>query len=85
VALATVKASGQVHEGNVLSGEAAAARDRALAAALATPAQVLAAVEAGHELGAAYEEGPIVAGRVAAGALGVLPGRRVPDAGPLVR
>jgi 2-polyprenyl-6-methoxyphenol hydroxylase-like FAD-dependent oxidoreductase len=63
----------------------AAARDRGLAAALATPAQVLAAVEAGHELGIAYPEGPVVAGHLPAGALGVLPGRRVPDAGPLRR
>jgi hypothetical protein len=47
-------------------------------------AQVLAAVEAGHELGVAYGDGPIVAGRVA-GALGVLPGRRIRDAGPLMR
>ena len=85
VALATVKASGEVHDANVLSGEAAAARDRALAAALATPAQVLAAVQAAHELGVAYGDGPVVAGRVAAGAPGVLPGQRVPDAGPLVR
>ncbi|MGE5637012.1 MAG: FAD-dependent monooxygenase [Nocardioidaceae bacterium] len=85
VALATVKASDEVHDANVLSGEAATARDRALAAALATPAQVLAAVEAGHELGIAYPDGPLAAGRVPAGALGVLPGQRVPDAGPLVR
>jgi hypothetical protein len=50
VALATVKASGEVHDANVLSGEAVAARDRAVAASLAPPAQVLVAVEAGHEL-----------------------------------
>jgi len=85
VALATVAASGAVHDANVLSGEAAAARDRALAAALATPAQVLAAVEAGHELGVAYPDSPIVSGRIAAGALGVLPGQRIPDTGPLLR
>jgi 2-polyprenyl-6-methoxyphenol hydroxylase-like FAD-dependent oxidoreductase len=85
VALATVAASGAVHEANVLEGDAAAARDRGLAAALATPAQVLAAVEAGHELGIAYPAGAVVAGRVPAGALGVLPGGRVPDAGPLLR
>jgi 2-polyprenyl-6-methoxyphenol hydroxylase-like FAD-dependent oxidoreductase len=85
VALATVAASGAVHEANVLGGEAAAARDRGLAAAFATPAQVLAAVEAGHELGIAYPESAVVAGVMPAGALGVLPGRRVPDAGPLLR
>jgi 2-polyprenyl-6-methoxyphenol hydroxylase-like FAD-dependent oxidoreductase len=85
VALATVTESGTVQDANLLSGEAAATRDRALAAALATPAQVLAAVEAGHELRVAYSDGPVVAGRVAAGAPGVLPGQRVPDAGPLVR
>jgi 2-polyprenyl-6-methoxyphenol hydroxylase-like FAD-dependent oxidoreductase len=85
VALATITASGAVHDANVLEGEAAAARDRALAAALATPAQVLAAVEAGHELGVAYPDSEVVAGRLAAGALGVLPGQRVPDAEPLVR
>lgn len=85
VALATVAASGAVHEANVLGGEAAAARDRGLAAAFATPAQVLAAVEAGHELVIAYPESAVVAGGMPAGALGVLPGRRVPDAGPLLR
>jgi hypothetical protein len=85
VALATVAAAGAVHEANVLGGEAAAARDRGLAAAFATPAQVLAAVEAGHELGIAYPESAVVAGGMPAGALGVLPGRRVPDAGPLLR
>lgn len=85
VALATVAASGAVHEANVLGGEAAAARDRGLAAAFATPAEVLAAVEAGHELGIAYPESAVVAGGMPAGALGVLPGRRVPDAGPLLR
>jgi 2-polyprenyl-6-methoxyphenol hydroxylase-like FAD-dependent oxidoreductase len=84
VALATVQSSGAVHEANVLSGDAAARRDRTLAAALATPAQVLAAVEAGHELGVAYSDGPVVAGRVLPGSLGVLPGQRVPDAGPLL-
>jgi FAD binding domain len=85
VALATVAASGALHEANVLGGEAAAARDRGLAAALATPAEVLAAVEAGHELGIGYPESAIVAGGMPAGSLGVLPGRRVPDAGPLLR
>jgi 2-polyprenyl-6-methoxyphenol hydroxylase-like FAD-dependent oxidoreductase len=85
VALATVQASGEVHDANVLSGAAAAARDRSLAAVLASPAQVLAAVEAGHELPVAYADSPIVGGDASAGALGVLPGHRVPDAGPLVR
>ncbi|HEX2126247.1 MAG TPA: FAD-dependent monooxygenase [Thermoleophilaceae bacterium] len=84
VAIATVESSGAVHQANVLSGAAAAARDQSLAAALATPAQVLSAVEAGHELGVAYDESAVAAGRVAPRALGVLPGRRVPDAGPLV-
>jgi hypothetical protein len=46
---------------------------------------VLAAVEAGHELGVAHPDSEVVAGRLAAGALGVLPGQRVPDAEPLVR
>jgi 2-polyprenyl-6-methoxyphenol hydroxylase-like FAD-dependent oxidoreductase len=85
VALATVAASGAVHDANVLEGDAAAARDRALAVALATPAQVLAAVESGHELGIGYPDSAVVAGRMPAGALGVLPGRRVPDAAPLLR
>jgi 2-polyprenyl-6-methoxyphenol hydroxylase-like FAD-dependent oxidoreductase len=85
VALATVEESGRMHDDNVLGGKAATARDRALAAALATPAQVLAAVEASHELGVAYRDSPIVGGDVPAGALGVLPGQRIPDAGPLVR
>ena len=84
VAIAAMEASGAVHEANVLTGDAAATRDRSLAAALATPAQVLAAVESGHELGVAYPESPVAAGRVPPGALGVLPGRRVPDAGPLL-
>jgi 2-polyprenyl-6-methoxyphenol hydroxylase-like FAD-dependent oxidoreductase len=84
VAVTTVHGSGEVHDANVLAGEAAAARDRALAAALATPAPVLAAVEAGHELGVAYPDSPIVDAAVAAGAPGVAPGARVPDAGPLV-
>jgi hypothetical protein len=69
----------------VLSGDAAAARDRSLAAALASPAQVLAAVEAAHELPVAYRDSPIVGGDQPAGALGVLPGQRIPDAGPLSR
>jgi len=64
VALATVQASGSVHEANVLSGEAARTRDLGLAAAFATPAQVLAAVEAGHELAVAYEPGAIIGGNV---------------------
>ena len=84
VAVAAMQASGALHEANVLAGQGAAARDRSLAAALATPAQVLAAVTAGHELGVAYGEGPLATGRVAPETLGVLPGRRVPDAGPLV-
>jgi hypothetical protein len=78
-------ASGQVHKANVLTGEAATARDQALAASLATPAQVLAAVEAGHELGVAYPDSPIVDSKPRAGPLGVQPGGRIPDAGPLVR
>jgi len=82
VALATVHASQATHEANVLAGEAADERDRALAAALATPAQVLAAVEAGHELAVAYHRSPIVAGTP--GSAGPGPGDRVPDAGPLV-
>jgi 2-polyprenyl-6-methoxyphenol hydroxylase-like FAD-dependent oxidoreductase len=85
VALATVQASGKVHDANVLTGAAAGARDRSLAAALASPAQVLAAVEAAHELPVAYRDSPIVGGDAPAGALGVLPGQRIPDAGPLVR
>ncbi|UGS36604.1 FAD-dependent monooxygenase [Capillimicrobium parvum] len=82
VALATVRGSRATHEANVLEGEAAAARDRALAAALATPAEVLAAVEAGHELAVAYHGSPIVQG--VPGTAGPRPGDRVPDAGPLV-
>jgi 2-polyprenyl-6-methoxyphenol hydroxylase-like FAD-dependent oxidoreductase len=85
VAVATMKASGEVHEANVLSGDAAATRDRALAAALSTPERVLAAVESGHELVVAYDPSPVVGGEVAAGGLGVAPGQRVPDAGPLIR
>ena len=69
----------------MLAGEPAATRDRALAAALATPAQVLAAVAAGHELGVAYGDGPLAAGEGITAAPGVLPGQRIPDAGPLVR
>jgi 2-polyprenyl-6-methoxyphenol hydroxylase-like FAD-dependent oxidoreductase len=80
VALATVRASGELHDANVLSGAAAAARDRSLAAALASPAQVLAAVEAAHELPVAYRDSPIVGGDAPAGALGVLPGQRIADA-----
>lgn len=85
VALATVRASGELHDANVLSGAAAAARDRSLAAALASPAQVLAAVEAAHELPVAYRDSPIVGGDAPAGALGVLPGQRIADAGPVIR
>ena len=85
VAQATVEGSGKVHEANVLAGDAAATRDRALAAALATPAQVLAAVEAGHELGVGYPDSPLVGGEAPAGAPGVLPGARIPDAAPLIR
>jgi 2-polyprenyl-6-methoxyphenol hydroxylase-like FAD-dependent oxidoreductase len=85
VAQATVEGSGRVHEANVLAGDAAATRDRALAAALATPAQVLAAVEAGHELAVSYPDSTVVGGDAPAGATGVLPGGRIPDAGPLVR
>jgi 2-polyprenyl-6-methoxyphenol hydroxylase-like FAD-dependent oxidoreductase len=85
VAQATVEGSGRVHEANVLAGDAAATRDRALAAALATPAQVLAAVEAGHELAVGYPDSPAVGGDAPACVPGVLPGGRIPDAGPLVR
>ena len=83
VAVATMKASGAVHEANVLAGAEAETRDRTLAATLATPAEVLAAVQAGHGLDVAYLASPII-GPVPAGALGVLPGQRIPDAGPLV-
>jgi 2-polyprenyl-6-methoxyphenol hydroxylase-like FAD-dependent oxidoreductase len=85
VAVATMKASGEVHDANVLSGDAAVTRDRALAASLATPDRVLAAVESGHELGIAYDPSPVVGGEAAAGGLGVAPGQRGPDAGPLIR
>jgi 2-polyprenyl-6-methoxyphenol hydroxylase-like FAD-dependent oxidoreductase len=85
VALATVKASGEVHDANVLRGAAAAARDRALAAAFASPAQVLTAVEAAHELPVAYGDSPIVGGNSPTDAIGVLPGQRIPDGGPLIR
>jgi 2-polyprenyl-6-methoxyphenol hydroxylase-like FAD-dependent oxidoreductase len=85
VAIATVEGSGRVHEANVLVGDAVATRDRALAAALATPAQVLAAVEAGHELGVGYPDSPVVGGDAPAGPSGLMPGGRIPDAGPLVR
>jgi 2-polyprenyl-6-methoxyphenol hydroxylase-like FAD-dependent oxidoreductase len=85
VAIATVRASGETAENAWLSGAAAAERDRMLAATLATPAQVLAAVEAGHELTVGYEGSPIVEGDTRSESLGVLPGDRVPDAGPLVR
>jgi 2-polyprenyl-6-methoxyphenol hydroxylase-like FAD-dependent oxidoreductase len=85
VAMAAMRESGQVHEANVMTGADAAARDMTLAATLATPAQVLAAVERGHELGVAYRHSPIVGAEPAAGGLGLRPGDRVPDAGPLVR
>jgi 2-polyprenyl-6-methoxyphenol hydroxylase-like FAD-dependent oxidoreductase len=85
VAIAAVEGSGAVHEANVLTGEAAAARDLGLAAALASPARVLAAVEAGHELAVAYPDSPVVGGDAPPGGVGVAPGGRVPDAGPLVR
>jgi 2-polyprenyl-6-methoxyphenol hydroxylase-like FAD-dependent oxidoreductase len=84
VAVATVQASGQVQDANALTGVAAATRDRALATSLATPAEVLATVENGHELGVAYGSSPIVDADVAAGTPGVLPGQRVPDAAPAV-
>jgi hypothetical protein len=83
VALAAMRESGQVHEANVLTGEAGDARDRALATTLATPAQVLGAVQHGHELDVAYRHSPIVG--AAPGAPGLRPGDRLPDAGPLVR
>ena len=85
VAIAAVEGSGAVHEANVLTGDAAAARDLGLAAALASPAHALAAVEAGHELAVAYPDSPIVGGDAPPGGLGVAPGGRIPDAGPLVR
>jgi 2-polyprenyl-6-methoxyphenol hydroxylase-like FAD-dependent oxidoreductase len=85
VALATVRGSGQVHDANVLEGAAAEARDRGLAAAFATPAQVLAAVEQGHELDVSYRHSPVVGAQPPAGTLGPHPGDRIGDAGPLVR
>jgi hypothetical protein len=85
VAIAAVEGSGAVHEANQLIGDAAAARDLALAAALGSPARVLAAAEAGHELAVAYPDSPIVGGDAPPGGVGVAPGSRVPDAGPLAR
>ncbi len=85
VALAAVEASGAVHEANVLTGEAAAARDLSLAVAYASQGRAVAAVEAGHELAVAYPDSPIVGGDPPAGGDGVAPGGRVLDAGPLVR
>jgi 2-polyprenyl-6-methoxyphenol hydroxylase-like FAD-dependent oxidoreductase len=84
VAANAVASSEATHEANVLTGSDAAARDRTLAAALATPAEVLASVTAGHELDVAYPDSPIVGPSNAAGAVGVIPGQRVPDAGPVV-
>jgi 2-polyprenyl-6-methoxyphenol hydroxylase-like FAD-dependent oxidoreductase len=79
VAQATVTGSGEVHEANLLTGGAADERDHALAAAFATPAQVLAAVEEGHELHTAYPDSELVAGRFDPVSGGLLPGRRVPS------
>ncbi len=84
VAAAAVAASGALHEANVLTADAAAARDHDLAAALASPADVLAAVAAGHELAVAYPDSPIVGGDARPDG-GVAPGGRISDAGPLVR
>jgi len=85
VAIAAVEASGAVHEANVLTGQAAAARDLGLAAAFASPARARAGVEAGHELAVAYGDSPIVGGDQPPDGLGVAPGGRIPEAGPLVR
>jgi 2-polyprenyl-6-methoxyphenol hydroxylase-like FAD-dependent oxidoreductase len=85
VALAATEASTDKHDTNVLAGAAGATRDRQFAAGLATPAEVLAAVEASHELDVAYLDSSIVGGDSPPGAPGVLPGQRIPDAGPLVR
>ena len=84
VAVATMEASGVTHEANMLTGDAAAERDRALAEALATPEQVLPAVESGHELTVAYPASGIVAGRVRDNTAGIRPGQRIPPAGPLL-
>jgi FAD binding domain len=73
VAIAAIDGSGAVHEANVLTGDAAAARDLGLAAALASPARARAAVEAGHELAVAYPDSPIVGGDAPPGDLGVGP------------
>jgi hypothetical protein len=83
VALATMQACGEVHDANMLRGNAAAERDSALAESLATPAQVLAAVECGHELTVAYPPSAFVAGRVPKDAAGIAAGQRIPPAGSL--
>jgi 2-polyprenyl-6-methoxyphenol hydroxylase-like FAD-dependent oxidoreductase len=87
VALAAVRETRAVHEGNLLEGAAGEQRDRALAAAVATPAEVLAAVEAGHQLHIGYTHSPIVGqvGGEHTHGPGPRPGDRVPDAAPLVR
>jgi 2-polyprenyl-6-methoxyphenol hydroxylase-like FAD-dependent oxidoreductase len=85
VAVATVAASGAVHEANVLTGDAAAARDLALAVAFGTPARAVTAVEASHELAVAYPDSPIVGGDPPPDGAGVAQGGRIPDTGPLVR
>jgi 4,5-epoxidase len=87
VALAAVRDTGAVHEANLLEGAAGAQRDRALAVAMATPAEMLAAVEAGHQLHVGYRDSPIVghAGGEHADDPGPRPGDRVPNAGPLER
>jgi len=82
VALAAVRASRATHEANALTGAAGRERDLALASALCSPAAVLAAVEAGHELGVAYPHSPIVAGPP--GGPAPHPGERVRDAEPLI-
>ena len=82
VALATVRGSRATHEANVLEDEAGPRATGRWRPALATPAEVLAAVEAGHELAVAYHGSPIVQG--VPGTTGPRPGDRVPDAGPLV-
>jgi hypothetical protein len=78
-----MQACNDVHEANMLTGSAAAERDRALAESLATPAQVLAAVEAGHELTVAYPPSALVADHVPDTAAGIAAGQRIPPAGSL--
>ena len=80
-----MEGSGAIHESSFLTGDAAAVRDLGLATALASPAQILASVEAGHELAVAYPDSPIVGGDPSPEGLGIAPGGRIPDAGPLVR